>query len=167
MQELADRLNSSVALAIGDHLDMLYIGYRVGHRVATLRLGVGSLLPMGTTSIGRAWLWGLPLPQQKALIAALRREAGSQGAAMERGIREGFAELEATGVCSVLGGFQRDAYGIALPVHVGVQRVPMSLSCGAADLVPDLAAERKRITPGLRKAAVELEKLLADLDGTP
>ena len=51
MQELADRLNGSVALAIGDHLEMLYIGYRISHRIATLRLGVGSLLPMGTTSI--------------------------------------------------------------------------------------------------------------------
>ena len=167
MQELADKVNGSVALAIGNQLDMLYIAYRISHRIATLRMGVGSILPMGATSIGRAWLWALPSAQQKALISALRREAGSQGTQMERGIREGFAELEETGVCSVLSGFQRDTYGISVPVHIGVQRVLMAMSCGAADLEPNLAAARQRMVPDLRKAAVEIEKLLADLDGMP
>jgi DNA-binding IclR family transcriptional regulator len=54
LQTLADRLAVSVALAIGDGLDMLYVAYRASQRVATLRLGVGSVLPMGTTSIGHA-----------------------------------------------------------------------------------------------------------------
>jgi DNA-binding IclR family transcriptional regulator len=167
MQELADRLNVSVALATGDHLEMLYIGYRISHRIATLRLGVGSLLPMGTTAIGRAWLWGLARAPQKELIAAIRRDAGAQGAAIEKGIRESFAELEATGVCAVLGGFQRDAYGIALPVRLGLQQVPMALSCGAADTEPNLTAARKRIAPELRRAAVQFEALLGNVDGEP
>ena len=59
LQTLADRLGVSVALAIGDGTDMLYIAYRASQRVATLRLGVGSVLPMGTTSIGHAYLWAL------------------------------------------------------------------------------------------------------------
>jgi hypothetical protein len=32
-------------------------------------------------------------------------------------------------------------------VHIGVQRVPMALSCGAADLMPNLATARKRMAP--------------------
>ncbi len=167
MQELADRLNLSVALAVGDQLDMLYIAYRISHRIATLRLGIGSLLPMGSTSIGRAWLWGLEPALQRSYLGALKRQSGTQWPAMDQGIGEGFAELESSGVCSVMSGFHRDAYGIAVPVRVGVQRIPMALSCGAADMDPNLAAARKRIAPELRTASVQLEKLLQDIDGLP
>ena len=164
MQSLADRLGVSVALGVGDGLDMLYVAYRASHRVATLRLGVGSVLPMGTTSIGHAYLWALPQAEQKRLIKALRREAGPRAAAIEEAIRQSFAELERTGTCGVLGGFQRGAYGVSVPVLVGRQRVVMGLSCGKADVQPNLAAERKRIMPVLKEAAVRFEELLAGFD---
>jgi hypothetical protein len=69
LQDLADRLDVSVALAVPEGLDMLYVGYGVSRQVATLRLGVGSVLPMGSTSIGRAYLWALPPAQQRPLVA--------------------------------------------------------------------------------------------------
>lgn len=167
LQALADRLNVSVALAVGEGQEMLYLGYRASERVATLRLGVGSVLPMGTTAIGHAYLWGLPPPERRDLLAELKRTAGERATALEQGIRASFAELETTGTCGVLGGYQRDAYGVALPVVVGRQRTVMGLSCGRADVRPDLAAERKRIAPVLKKAALEFEALLADFDGQP
>lgn len=167
LQELADRLGVSVALAIGNGNDMLYIAYCASHKVATLRLGTGSVLPMGTTSIGHAYLWALSAAEQKRMIAALQRSGGSNATDMVTGIRESFAELERGGVCGVLGGYQRDAYGVALPVRIGRKGIVMGLSCGKADLQPDLAAERKRIAPALKDAAAGLEALLADFDGEP
>lgn len=80
---------------------------------------------------------------------------------------ESFADLESTGVCSMLVGYHRDAYGIALPVSVGRQKVPMALICGAADMEPDLLAARKRIAPELKKAAQRFEQLMSDVDGLP
>jgi DNA-binding IclR family transcriptional regulator len=56
---------------------------------------------------------------------------------------------------------------VAVPVHVGRSRTVMGLSCGKADVQPDLAAERKRIAPVLKGAASRLEKLLADFEGQP
>jgi DNA-binding IclR family transcriptional regulator len=167
LQALADKLNVSVALAVPNGLEMLYICYRTSDRIATLRLGVGSLLPLGTTSIGRAWLWALAPAEQKRRIAELKRAAGGRGAALEQGIRESFAELETTGTCAVLGGYQRDAYGVATPVRVGRNGTPMGLSCGNAEVAPNVAQARKRIGPELKKAAVQLEALLADTDGLP
>jgi DNA-binding IclR family transcriptional regulator len=122
---------------------------------------------MGTTSIGHAYLWAQPVAEQRRRVADLKRNAGPRSAALERSIRDSFAELESTGVCGVLGGFQRDAYGVALPVFVGRERVVMGLSCGKADVQPDLAAERKRIAPILREAAVQFEELLSGFDGQP
>ncbi|MEI6002082.1 IclR family transcriptional regulator [Paraburkholderia bengalensis] len=167
MQALADKLNVSVALATPDHLDMLYIGYCTGARIATLRLGVGSLLPMGSTSVGRAYLWGLPPAQRRACIAAVKAAAGQNAKAVQNGIDVAFRDLEENGVCMSVGEYQRDAYGIALPVKVGKERSLMTLSCGAVELEPDVAALRRRIVPRLKIAAEELTALLSDVEGLP
>jgi DNA-binding IclR family transcriptional regulator len=167
MQDLADRLGMSVALAVADGLDMLYVGYRASHKVATLRLGVGSMLPMGSTSIGHAYLWGLDATQREPLVAQLTQAAGARHEMMLSGMKESFSELASTGACGVLGGYQRDAYGVAVPVRVGRDRTVMGLSCGKADLRPDLTAERRRIAPVLKSAAARFEELLSDFDGQP
>lgn len=167
MQELADRLGVSVALAVGNHRDMLYLAYRASHKVATLRLGVGTVLPMGTTSIGHAYLWALPVGDQKSMLSALRVAAGSDAPSMMESIQASFDELDRSGVCGVLGKYQRDAYAVALPVKIGRKGIVMALSCGKAHMQPDLAAERKRIAPVLKEAAQRLEHLLADFDGAP
>jgi len=167
MQDLADRLGVAVALAIADGLDMIYVAYRASDKVATLRLGVGSVLPMGTTSIGHAYLWAQPEVQRANLISQLRRAAGERERSMLHGIKESFSEMERSGVCKVLGGYQRDAYGVAVPIHVGRRHTVMGLSCGKADVQPDLAAEIKRIAPPLKNAAAWLEERLADFDGEP
>ena len=164
LQRLADELNVSVALAVEDRLEMLYVGYKVGPQVGTLRMGVGSVLSLATTSIGHAYLWGVSPSRRKILIDALRERAGEQADAVEQGIRGSFAELEATGTCGVLGGHAVGAYGIALPVLLGRERLVMGLSCGKAGLRPDLAAERRRITPALAQTARELEQALAGFD---
>lgn len=165
MQDLADQLKVSVALAMPHRLEMLYVGYRISRQIATLRLGVGSLLPMGVTAIGRAYLWALPPAQQKAHIAALRKAAGSHGAALEQGIRAGFAELEATGTTFAVSGYQRDAYGIALPVRVGKLGTLMALSCGSVEPEQRLETARRRVAPALRKAAPVFERLVSGVEG--
>lgn len=167
MQEFADQSGVSVALGIQDGIDLLYIGYRVSRKVATLRLGVGSVLPMATTSIGRAYLWGLPAEQRRGLIDEHKRRAGSQGDALERSIQASFLELETTGVCAVLSGFQRGTCGVALPIRVGREKTLMALSFGKADVDLDLQSERARIAPALKEAALRLETLLRDFDGHP
>jgi len=164
LQALADRLDVSVALSVRDDLEMLYVGYRASHNVGTLRLGVGSVLPLGSTSIGRAYLWGLPQAQRDVLLDTLRERAGPAGETLMRDIAGSFAELARTGICSVLSGYQRDTYGIALPVTVGRKRIVMSMSCGRARIQPDLHAESRLIAPVLRESAQQFEALLADFD---
>jgi DNA-binding IclR family transcriptional regulator len=167
MQRLADRLDVSVGLAVPDRLDMLYIAHRSSARIATLRMGVGTLLPMGVTAIGRAWLWGLPKDEQCQYVAAILKAAGAQAGQVKKGIDEAFADLDATGVCMSLGEYQRDAYGIALPVRVGREGTLMALNCGAIELTPDVRALRERIVPGIRQAAVELMALLKEVSSEP
>ncbi|WP_332451392.1 IclR family transcriptional regulator [Burkholderia ubonensis] len=167
MQKLADRLDASVALAVPDHLDMLYVAHRSGARIATPRMGIGSLVPMGTTAIGRAWLCGLPDPLRRRQIAQLTEAAGPQANAIAAGIEAAFADLRATGVCLSLGENQRDAWSMALPVRIGVSKTLMALSCGAVEPQPDVDAIRRRIAPALKQAAIELATLLRDVRPGP
>ncbi|WP_232458684.1 IclR family transcriptional regulator [Burkholderia ubonensis] len=167
LQKLADRLDASVALAVPDHLDMLHVAHCSGARIATPRMGVGSLVPMGMTAIGRAWLYGLPDPLRRRQIAQLTEAAGPQANAIAAGIEAAFADLRATGVCLSLGENQRDAWSMALPVRVGVSKTLMALSCGAVEPQPDVDAIRRRTVPALKQAAIELATLLRDVRPGP
>ncbi|AJG22427.1 IclR family transcriptional regulator [Cupriavidus basilensis] len=163
MQQLADRLNASVALAVPNQLDMLYIAYRTSTRIATLRLGVGSLLPMGLTAIGRAWLWGLPKDARADYVASVIEAAGPQAGDIRKNIEAAFDDLRETGVCMSVGEYQRNAYGIALPLSVGRAGMLMALNCGAVELRPDVESIRASMVPELKAAAVELMVLLRDV----
>lgn len=167
MQQLADDLNVSVALAVGDHLDMLYVAYCSGKHIATLRLGIGSLLPMAHTAIGRAYLWGLSEEPRKSLLQSLVADPGNAATGLEIEVGNSFTELAASGTCFVQGGYQRDAFGIALPVKVGIERTVMGFSCGAVDISSNLLSARRRIEPALKQAAPRLEKLLESIEGIP
>lgn len=164
LRSLAERLEVNAALAMADGLDMLYVGYQAGRGTATLRYGVGSVVPMAQTAIGRAYLWTLPLRQRQRMVAALLRQAGAQAGSVEAGLAQGFAELEETGLCSVFGTFRRNTFGLALPVRIGRREVPMALSFGNVAIGESVASEYRRIAPALKAAAPKLEALLADLE---
>ncbi|MFT3819286.1 MAG: IclR family transcriptional regulator [Rubrivivax sp.] len=167
LQDLAERLEVSVALALPDGLDVIYVGYRASRKVATLRLGLGSVLPVGTTAIGHAILWALPKPEQKRLVQALRERAAGQRDEFDLTLQRSFQELADAGTCAVLGQFQRGAYAAAAPVRVGRQRIVMGLSCGKASVHADLDAERRRLSPALLDTVARLESQLAGHDGRP
>jgi DNA-binding IclR family transcriptional regulator len=167
MQQLADELGVAVALAVPHHLDMLYVAHRYSARTSTLQLGAGSLLPMGTTAIGKAWLWGLPEDARRDHIAQLLKAADGRAQALQAGFDAAFDELGSTGVCTSIGEYQKNAYGIALPIRVGCFDTPMALSCGAVDPKPDANAIRRRIVPALKVTAVDLATVLRDVPFKP
>ena len=167
LQALADRLDVSVALAVGDGFDMLYLAYCKSAKIATLHFGVGSVLPMASTSIGRAWVWSLPPTDRQARVNGLVGQAGNEGATMRKRLTAAFAELDRFGFCLSPGDYQRDAFGLAVPVAVGVLATPMALACGAAALGLDPEKLRRKLGPEMQRAARDLTRILANIDCTP
>ncbi|MFS1286895.1 IclR family transcriptional regulator [Pseudomonas piscis] len=165
MQALADRFNVSVALAVPDQLEMLYIVYCSSRNIATLRLGVGSMLPMATTAIGRGYLWGLPEQERESAIRLIAQHMGPGFAGVGKALDASFDELADSGCCLVIGGYQRDTYGIGCPIRVGRQGTVMGLNCGAAVVGADFEKVRGTVGKALLEAAPELEHLLQDLEG--
>ncbi len=167
LQSMADDLDVSTALAMRDHTDMLYIAYCKGARIATLRLGVGSVLPMALTSVGRCYLWACPEPGRRALMSAIRDKAGAQADQVEAGILRAFNDLDLRGFASSVFEYQRDVFGVAVPVLVGRDRTLMALNCGAVEPGVKLQKIRKNIVPRLKATAKELEAALADIEDVP
>lgn len=60
MQQFAARHDVSAGLAVPDRLQMMYVVWCRSPKTLTLRLSAGSMLPMGRTAVGKAYMWALP-----------------------------------------------------------------------------------------------------------
>lgn len=164
MQAFADRHDMSVALAVGDGTDMLYIEYCKSPRIATLRLEVGSRMPMELTSIGRAYLWAQPAHQRDRLMAEIRRKTGHGNRQALDNTLLAFRQLEHAGFCMAGGEYQRDAYGIGVPVYLGRPAVPLALNCGTILPAPSEDHISNVLVPDLIRTADVLKQALQDVD---
>lgn len=165
MQAFADEHDMSVALATGDGTDTLYLEYCKGRHIATLRMGVGSRMPMELTSIGRTYLW-TQLPQERErLLANIRQRTETRQVAhsMMR-IELAFDHLDRFGYCVAMGEFQRDAYGISVPVYLGNPPIAMSLNCGGILPAPSDDHIHDVLVPQLMHAANALAAAMRDVD---
>ena len=167
MQALADDLGVSTALAVGDHTDMLYVAYCKSANISTLRLGVGSMLPMAVTSVGRAYLWGLPSAQRDALMAHILAQGGAQGPDRIKRIRQAFQDLDTEGFCTSLVEYQRDVFGVAVPVRLGLDHTLMALNCGAVRVGATRKDLQETIVPRLKETGQLLQQALAEHDCSP
>jgi IclR family transcriptional regulator, positive regulator for flagellar biogenesis len=164
MQAFADEHEISIALAIGDELDMLYVEYCKSKHIATLRLGVGSVLPMELTSIGRAYLWAQPHAVREKLLFDIIKKAGPNGPSVVSRIENAFHSIEHDGFCMAIGEYQRDAFGISVPVFFGNPPVAMALSYGGVSVAPNERHLRRVLAPALMQTAAALRQAFANVD---
>lgn len=164
MQAFADKHDVSVALAVGDGIDTLYIEYCKSPRIATLRLEIGNRMPMELTSIGRAYLWVQQPRERERLLAKIRQKAGADKPHVLARTYLAFEHLERYGYCMVIGEYQRDAYGISVPVCLGDPAVPLALNCGAMLPAQSDAYIRNVLVPDLKKTAEALKQAMKGVD---
>ncbi|MGE4244157.1 IclR family transcriptional regulator [Ramlibacter sp.] len=164
MQAFADRHDMSMALGIGDGTEMLYLEYAKSPGTSTLCFSVGKRLKMEVSALGRAYLWGLPEAERRRLLERIAdRGKASTAGALER-TELAFGKLASEGWCLAAGEYQRETYGIAVPVRLGSPALPMSLSCAAMLPVRDEREIRETIVPALKATAERLRSSLAGVD---
>jgi DNA-binding IclR family transcriptional regulator len=165
MQAFADEHDMSVALAIADGTDTLYLEYCTGRHIATLRMGVGTRMPLELTSIGRTYVWMQPPAARERLLAAIRQRTSTEHVAHAMLRMElAFRHLDKFGYCVAMGEFQRDAYGISVPVCLGNPAIPMSLNCGGILPGPSDEHIHNVLVPQLRRTADALSVAMAEVD---
>ena len=133
LQQLANATDTMVALAILDDLSMFYIeNCRSETAILTLTLGIGSRIPLGTTSAGRAYLAGAPDGARQTLETRLQTLDPVGWPKVEQGIGQAMADLAEWGCVRSFGDWRREINGIALPVRLGSGLPLMVVNAAAA-----------------------------------
>ena len=116
MQELAEQSQSSVSLGARDRLSMVYTENCQGQGPLTLRLDIGSRIPMASTAMGRAYLAALPDAERDLLLDQLRQRAGEQWPETRDQLEKAFRQYQDFGFCLACGDWQKDINAAGVPL---------------------------------------------------
>jgi DNA-binding IclR family transcriptional regulator len=162
MQQFAMRHDVSIGLAVPDRLNMIYTIWCRSPKTLTLRLTAGSMLPMARTAVGKAYLWALPAAARRERLAQIRREGGARMAPIMDGIYAAFEDLDRDGYCIAIAEFQKNTFGIAVPLVFDDGQTIMSLGGGSAKLDFKEAVLRRTIAPNLIRTAAQVHTAIVD-----
>jgi IclR family transcriptional regulator, positive regulator for flagellar biogenesis len=132
MQALAEQLGADVFLAAREDMEMMILEYSSA-LAGTTEFGVGSLLPIAQTAVGRAWLWAQKPAIQGEYIERIRAEADASARNAIPGIYRAFQDLAERGYCVSLGEWLQDRHAIAAPLVTGGGREVIVLAAVAGD----------------------------------
>ena len=157
MQQLANEAGASVAMGARDRLEMVYVEHSHAPNLRTLRLDIGSRIPLATTSLGRALLAGLPEAERDYLLTHIRERDPAQWPAIEAGIQAAVAEINQRGFCLVKGEWQRDVHAVGVPLVPRDGAEIVALNCGGPEFSLPLEKLEQEIGPRLVHLARTLE----------
>ena len=146
MQALATDTGSMVLLGMRDDLSMLYVECCRGSSIITLRLGIGSRMPIATTSVGRAYLVGADEAERPELQTRIRAFDPVAWPRLERGIQQALDDMAEYGCIRSFGDWHREINGIAVPLAFGHGLPLMGLSAAgpALSMTPEYLMDKVR-----------------------
>ncbi|MBS0466968.1 MAG: IclR family transcriptional regulator [Proteobacteria bacterium] len=158
LQQLANDTDTMVALAIRDNLSMFYIeNCRSEHSIVTLRMGIGTHMPLGTTAAGRGYLAAAPQGARRALEARLQAIDPAGWPKAEQGIRQAMADLAEFGCVCSFGDWRPDVNAIAVPIRLSAGLPLMVVNAGAAAGLISAEVFMNEVRPKLLAAAHRIE----------
>lgn len=161
MQELADKTGTMVALGIRDGMSMLYIETCRSDSMITIRLNIGSRIPIATTSMGRAYIAAIKPGARKTIEDRLKTLDPKNWPMQEASIRRALHELDEYGCCSSFQDWRGEVNSIAAPVRLGHGLPLMILSSAAAAQVISPEIYMNDIRNSLLGTVKKIEKKFA------
>ncbi len=149
MQALAERTHACVNLAMNDHHAMVYVDRYSSASSYTVQVDVGSRLPIGNTSVGRAFLCGLPDGRRAELLNDLRTENAADWPRLRKGIERAMRDYVEHGYCSSLGEWRPEVHAIAVPLRRGEGFPPIVFSCSGPAFELTVEAVQRDVGPRL------------------
>lgn len=161
IQELADETGGAVAIGMRDGLDMVYVANCRSMSPVTLRLNIGSRIPIGRTAMGMAWLAAAEADKRAKLLEAITADDPAHAALIKTTAAQAVEDLKTRGFISVFGAWYSyiNAVGVVLTPTDGSPTV--ALTCGGiVDILPQDRCIEK-IGPMLLEVKTKLETRLA------
>ncbi len=164
MLELADQTHSAVYLAVRDRLNMVFLEACKDPNVTfTQDLQVGSRVPLGTTSLGRAFLCGLPEEERNYLMGHIRRQNELDWPKTEAGIERALKDYDRWGFCFSIGDWRQDINAVAVAIGPISGFGMLSLTCSGPAFQLRQHMLEDDIGPRLLYTARNIESRLAQI----
>lgn len=129
MQELADQVHASVSMGSRDRLNMVYVENCRSSATVTLRMDVGSTIPMATTAMGRAFLAVLPQWERDYLLENIKKRNADNWPKIQASLERSFREYEERGFCTSTGEWQKDVSAVGVPMQTPDGHI-VAFNCG-------------------------------------
>lgn len=160
MQELAERANANIALAIRDKHMILAVETAEGKSLVGLRMSPGARMPMVTTAGGKAYLATAPAAERDGIMEGVRRQFGDEWSSIQRSVRRAAQEMAAHSYCLSLGEWQKDINGAGAAVVLPNSRGVYALALGGPAYLVSGEQLRTEYGPALAQAARQIEAQL-------
>lgn len=160
MQALANETSTLVSLGTRDDLAMLYIENCRGYSLVTLRLEIGSRIPLASTAMGRAYLAGAEPALRQGLEERLRALDPLQWPRLQAGIDRAVADLAAHGCCSSFGDWHAEIHAIAVPLRTGQGLPPMVVNAACPATATSAETLTRLVQPRLIETVRAIEAQL-------
>ncbi len=160
MQELADYSDVAVSLGSHDRTSMIYVESCRGKGALTIRLSVGSRIPVATTAMGRAFLAATPEAERNPILDEVRKRHPDDWPRIKLGLERAFREYATRGFTMSVGDWQSDVHAVGVALTNPATGTIVALNCGGAafllsrerlegDLGPRLVAVARKIEAAL------------------
>ncbi len=150
MNELANSGGCTVALAARDRMSMVYVDECCGNSSTSLRLDVGARIEIARSSIGRAWLAGLPEAQREQMYEQLQAAYVEEWPGLKARIEDAVEQIHERGFCLVDQEWRKDTRTVSVPLVSSDGNTIMAISCGGPTFALSVATLEQELGPRLR-----------------
>ena len=162
MQALAEETGTLVSLGIFDSMSMVYMENCRGLSIVTLRLDIGSRIPIALTAMGRAYLARLPDESRLAMERRIQALNQASWPEVRQGIAQAVADYAQSGCCGSFGDWHKDVNAIAVPINPGIELPILALNAaGPAKMLPREYLLNE-VRPRLIEVGREIERRLRE-----
>jgi DNA-binding IclR family transcriptional regulator len=161
MQELADYARASVSMGSRDRLNMVYIEHCRPDAAITLRLDLGSRIPVATTAMGRALLAALPDDERRYLMEHFAESDPKSWPRVRAGIEQAVEDYRTRGFTLSVGEWQPDVHAVGVAFKPPDGSPILALNCGG----PAFLYDRKRLVSDLGPRLVNLVRNIEAVSG--
>lgn len=162
MEELAEYSRASVSIGVRDRLSMVYVETIRSSAPIALQRGVGARLALATTSMGRAYLAGLPEVERNFLMDQIRLRNEQAWPQIKAGIEQGLRDYADHGFCLSIGEWDREIVSVGVPFH-SPDGSMMAFNCGG----PAFILSREKLENDIGPKLVNLVKRVGSVMGRP
>ncbi|GAA5236132.1 helix-turn-helix domain-containing protein [Verticiella sediminum] len=156
LQDLADELGASVS--VGQHFrgQMMFVESHTARGKANLAAEIGSVMPMHTTAMGKAYLASLPIPARFDLVASLGLDAEA-GKRLSAELQACAADIATLGFCTAEMPRPQSRIAAAVPLCQPIDGEQYVINCGFPSYATTQEHVRAEVGPRLVGLVREVE----------